>query len=245
MRQYNAVILAGGKCPWLQNIANTDIPVFAEIGGKKVIERLIDALKIGRINRIMLAGAEYGGLEHAPAGADLPETSALAAEALAEDKDILFVSGDLPLLTPAAVNDFLSRCERIPGGKLYYPVIPKDAVLDKYPGAERTYGTVTDGIFTGGNIMLLDPSVIPAGLKKAKEIFLLRKSPFALCTWLGWSFIFKVLFHRLSAKAIEDRVTGILGFPCRTIVSDFAEIGMDMDKPQDFYLAAKYLAGEK
>ncbi len=227
------------------NIANTSVPVFAEIGGKKVIDRLTDALSIGRINRIMLAGAEYGDLEHSPAGSDLPETSALAAQALSEDTDILFVSGDLPLLTPAAVNDFLSQCERNPGGKLYYPVIPKDAVLARYPDAERTYGTVTDGIFTGGNIMLLDPSVIPEGLKKAKEIFLLRKSPFALCTWLGWSFIFKVLFHRLSAKAIEDRVSGILGFPCRAIISDFAEIGMDMDKPADFYLAGKYLTGEK
>ncbi|MCD8175223.1 MAG: NTP transferase domain-containing protein [Phascolarctobacterium sp.] len=246
MIKYNAVILAGGKAPWLRNITNTDMPVFAEIGGKKVIDRLLDALAVGRINRVMLAGAKYTGVEHCPAGVDLPETAALATEALGDEDYILFVSGDLPLLTDCAVNDFLAQCEKDrQQSKLYYPVIPRDAVLSRYPDAQRTYGTVTDGVFTGGNVMLLDPVVIPPGLKKAKEIFALRKSPFALCTWLGWSFIFKVIFHRLSTEDIEKRVTGILGFPCRTIISDFAEIGMDMDKSSDFYIAEKYLTGEK
>ena len=58
---------------------------------------------------------------------------------------------------------------------------------------------------------------------------------------LGVGFILKFLFHRLTLADVEKRGSLVVGFEVRAIVSDFAEVGMDVDKPADWKLAQKYL----
>ena len=41
---YNAVILAGGKTPWLQKAVGTNIRALAPLGGRRMVEYIIDAL---------------------------------------------------------------------------------------------------------------------------------------------------------------------------------------------------------
>jgi hypothetical protein len=40
---------------------------------------------------------------------------------------------------------------------------------------------------------------------------------------------------------VEKRGSLVVGFEGKAIVSDFAEVGMDVDKPADWELAQKYL----
>ena len=58
---------------------------------------------------------------------------------------------------------------------------------------------------------------------------------------LGLGFIFKFLFHCLTLDDVEKRGSLVVGFDGKAIVSSFAEVGMDVDKPEDFALAEKYL----
>ena len=44
---YNAVILAGGKTPWLQKAVGTNIRALAPLGGRRMVEYIIDALDQG------------------------------------------------------------------------------------------------------------------------------------------------------------------------------------------------------
>ena len=49
---YNAVILAGGKTPWLQKAVGTNIRALAPLGGRRMVEYIIDALdQSGQIGR--------------------------------------------------------------------------------------------------------------------------------------------------------------------------------------------------
>lgn len=255
MRQYDAFILAGGSSPWL--LADNDTPYrcLAIINGRRFIDYIVAALQgSGCICRIVIAASPEAlqklegtlppGVGLCPAAATLPATAYAAAEYLGADSSakLLGVCDDIPLLTPAAVTDFLQQCERYPAGQLYYPIIPKRACLESFPQAKRTYGKLKDGVFTGGNMMLVDKSVIPRGQAKANEIFALRKSPLRLANWLGWGMIIKALLHILTIEEAERRFSEIMDMDSKAIVTRYAEIGMDIDKPGDLQLARKYLA---
>lgn len=252
---YDAVILAGGHAAWLQDVAGTDIRCLARLNNKRILDYLTEALQAsGRIRRIMLA-APAGALssQDLPAGVelcdaekDMPTTAKKAADALGCQEKLLFVCDDIPMLHGAAINDFLDKCEANPDRQVYYPVIPRSVCEKDYPDAQRTYAKLADGIFTGGNMMVVDAAIIPQGLAKAREIFARRKNPFALCKWLGFSFILKFLLHRLTLQGAEQRTSELLELPCKVVVSRYAEVGMDIDKPADWNLLAGYLgAAEK
>lgn len=250
----DAFILAGGLSPWLKPLTGTEHRCLAKIGDKRIIDYIIDALqKSGSIRKIVVAARKEvlpelratlpDDILLCEAEGDLPATAYAAAQALGEDstEKLLGVCDDIPLLTPLAVREFLADCKRYPQGELYYPIIPKDACLASFPDAQRTYGKLADGVFTGGNMMLVAKKVIPPGQQKAKEIFARRKSPLKLCNWLGWSFIVKLLLHRLTVADAEKRTTQLMEMNCKAIITRHAGVGMDIDKPSDLELAKKYL----
>ncbi len=253
-QQYDAFILAGGNSPWLKPLYNVGSLILAPLGGKRVIDRLLTTLKAsGRIRTIVIAttknamaaleGTLPEGVLVCEASDSLPSTCLAAANLLGEavTPKILGICDDIPLVTPEGLNDFLDQCERFPTGQMYYPLIPKDACLKAFPEAHRTFGTVTDGTFTGGNMMLIECAVIPRTLQKGREIYALRKSPFKLANWLGWSFILRAITRSLSVAMCEERFSTIMGTESHAIITQYAEIGMDIDKKEDIEAAEAYL----
>ena len=254
MQQYDAVVLAGGRAPWLKELCGTEHRCLAPIAGRRMLDYILDALqKSGRVQRIVVAadaeaitqleGTLPANVTTCPAESDMPATAYAAVMALGESgsQNVLFACDDIPLLTAAGVQDFIQQCERVPGKGIYYTIIPKDACLKSYPDAKRTFGTVTDGTFTGGNLLLVGREVVLNSQKLTREIFSLRKSPLRLANWLGWSFILKAVFRRLSINEAEKRFSHIMHTPSKAIITNFAEIGMDVDKPEDLRLIEKYL----
>ena len=255
MQQYDAVILAGGRAPWLKELCGTEHRCLAPLAGRRMIDYIIEALqKSGKIRRVVVAtnaeaialleGTLPAGVTTCLSEGDMPATAYAAAMALGEDcsQGILFACDDIPLLSSAGVQDFLQQCEAIPGQGIYYAIIPKEACLERYPDAQRTFGRVTDGVFTGGNLMLITKEVVINSQQLGREIFALRKSPFGLANWLGWSFILKAVLHRLSISEAEQRFSHIMHTPSKAIITSYAEIGMDVDKPEDLKLVENYLS---
>lgn len=253
--QYDAVILAGGRAPWLQEICGTEHRCLAPLAGRRMVDYIIAALqKSGCIRRIVIAtnadaiaqleGTLPEGVSTCLSEGDMPATAYAAAMALGEDcsEGILFACDDIPLLTSEGVQDFLQQCAATPGKGIYYAIIPKEACVKRFPDAKRTFGTVTDGTFTGGNLMLINKEVVINSQQLGREIFALRKSPFGLANWLGWSFILKAVFRRLSISAAEERFSQIMHTPSKAIITEYSEIGMDVDKPADLKLIEQYLS---
>ncbi len=249
---YNAVILGGGRSPWLLPLAGTDVLCLAEVGGRRLLDLQVAALEqSGRVKKIVLAIEKEALSKAGPlppevkaisAGTTLPDTCLKAAAYLNEPEEkILFVCQDIPLISGAAVRDFLERCEALPTGELYYPAIPKAACEAAYPETRRTYIRIKEGCFTGGNMMLVASSVIPRGQAKAKELFALRKKPWRFCRWLGWDFIFKLLFCTLTAAQAEERMSSLMKMDSRLIFSPYPEIGVDVDKVTDWALLQKII----
>lgn len=246
---YNAIILAGGKTPWLKEAVGTNIRALAPLNGRRMIEYIIDALdKSGKIDQIIVAAdaSEWEGAVLpqraklvAVKSKSMPETALAAAKTLPSSGKILFVCDDIPLLTAASLKDFLEQAEQTTADA-HYPIIPEADCVRTFPGAKRTYVKLVDGKFTGGNIMLLEAGKMASCMAKAQDIFARRKKPWQLCSWLGFVFILKFLLKRLTINDIEKRVTKLLGFQGKAIITHYPEIGMDVDKEADWQLMQQY-----
>jgi len=257
MKKYEAVILAGGRAPWLLPLAGTDIRSLALIHGKPIIRYIMEALQAsGRVDKIYvvtdtacLEALAKAGIEgYVPVTCNKPtlaEVGLVAANAVEADKPenhkIVFVCDDIPLLTAEAVNGFLDQCEAEPDGDMYYSIIRKETCEKQYPEGKRTYGPLSDGTFTGGNMTLLTQAAIAKTQGMAKLLYENRKHPVKLCELLGWWLVVRALCHCLSSMDVEKRCSEIMGTCCKAIITEHACIGMDMDKQADWELMNRLL----
>ena len=251
---YRVILLAGGFAPWLKPLAGTDIRCLAEVNHKPLLEYIVTALyQSQRVRSILVVAPEQAlsalaavvpkGVSVCAAGDNLPHTAGRALDVLqaAAAERILFVCDDIPLLTAAAVEDFLQQCEHHPDKEAFYPIIPREACEKAFPQVKRTYGRLKDGVFTGGNMMLLSAGMVRGTMQQGEECFAMRKSPLKLCRWLGLGFICRLFLHLLDTHQVQERVSELMGFPCQVIISQFAELGVDVDKPSDWDLIQEQL----
>jgi len=248
MKQYHAVILAGATSPWLNCLAGTPYRISAKINGKKILNYIVDALQnSGCIDRIMLAAPKEAaldlpyGVEHTLSESALPDTAFAGSKALNDGGKLLFVTDDIPFLTSEAIIDFLGRCEENIDMQLQYPLIYKESCERAYPGVQRTYVCFKEGRFTGGNLTLCDRNIISDGQRVAKKIFDMRKSPFKMAKWVGWSFVCRFMLHKIALSEANEMASKMTGFRCQSVLTKYAEIGMDLDKPSDWQIMTKLM----
>ena len=179
-------------------------------------------------------------VKFAPAGSSLMETFSNGVALLSGVEKVLVVTADLPLLTPEAVDSFIELCSR-ETADLYYPVVPRGTVESRFSQTCRTYVTLREGVFTGGNIFLVNPTAAKRCLVKGQELVNLRKSPFKLCRLVGFMFLLKFLTRTLSIKEGEKKVSQLLGLMGRVVVLDYSEVGVDVDKAEDLELVKQVL----
>lgn len=247
--EIDAIILAGGNADGLAE--SVSCKGIVPIRGRPMVEYVIDAVRASeRIREIAVVLPDPGQSEwQGKVGkvvvnyGSVVDNFLSAADALSGHADrILALSGDVPLLTPQAIDNYLAACEPF-DADLYYPIVRRADVERKFPGTQRTYMHLHDGVFTGGNIGLLNPAAISANRDLMESVFNSRKSPLKLVRILGLSFIFKFLLRRLTVAELEDKVSEIIGGKGRAVVVEYPEIGFDVDKPADLELAARFISG--
>ncbi len=257
IERVNAVVLAGGGGIRQASGAEAGVNKAAvEIGPAKMVEYVVAALRsspgVAAVVVVIpeqLRGAWRGdeGVLFAEPGPTPLGSFANGVSVLDGLPDrggtewILACTGDIPFLTPEAVADFLERC-RQREADLYYPIIPRQAAEQRFPGVRRTYARLRDGVFTGGNLFLVRRGIIERCLPRAEEFVRLRKKPLALAGLVGMGILLKYLCGSLSVADAERRVSSLFGIRGAAVVTPYAEIGVDVDKDSDLELARKLLA---
>lgn len=247
----DAVILAGAlNSGSLRAVSSAEYEAAIEIAGRPMLDYVVQALKnVAALRRIVIVGNESALTpairEQVSAviepGATLIDSLIQGLHAINATEPVLVATSDIPLITREAVEDFLSRCRR-KDGEIYYSFVPKEQNEAKYPGVQRTYVTLKEGTFTGGNLALIDPRVIRDNAPMLRKAALLRKKPWQLCKMLGWRYLWKLLWGRLTIAEIEQRVTAIFAIKAVGVISPYPEVGIDVDKPSDFRLASEVLS---
>lgn len=242
---YDAIVLAGGEnSGQLSEFSSQPYEAMIEIEGKPMVTFVTAALaNTPQVDRIFVLGPAQmlekcsfpEKVEVLEGGKTIIQTIQRGMTALGHERKTLVVTADIPLLTSAAIEDFLSKCAESEAD-LYYPIVKKELNDRYYPGNRRTYVRFTDGIYTGGNIFLVNPAIVPQCLQVAEKLIEHRKNPFQLCRILGWGFVLQFLLGTLSIPKVKERVAQLLGIQGAVVHSRYPELGIDVDKPSDLEL---------
>lgn len=242
----NAVVLAGSS----DNEKLPNKPLL-KIKDKPMVLYVTDALKATkRIDNILIVGDEIKLREYYKEDKNVSiinesesffHNLIMGVNAYKEEKRILVVTSDIPMITSEAINDFIDKASSI-GGDFCYPIVDKEANNRKYPEAKRTYARLKEGSFTGGNIIYINPKIIDGFMDKAQEVIGNRKKVLKLAKMLGWKFTIRFLLGNLTIPKIEKRVSEMLGIDARAVISEYPEIGNDVDKPSDVEMVQNYIA---
>jgi GTP:adenosylcobinamide-phosphate guanylyltransferase len=243
--QLNVVILAGGKPGESLAVAhNVPVKALIPINGHPMSWYVLKALRSsGMVGRIVYVGPSVPELEdlydiHLPARGEMLENLEAGLGALPTSNRVMVATADIPLLSPEAVRDVVSRDS---GTGLVYPVISEAACERAFPGGKRTYAKLRNGKFTGGNLFLLEPGLVGAFMPRLKQVISNRKNPLAIAGMIGIDTLLKFPFGMLTITELEQKISKILGVPASALITEFAEVGFDVDKPEDLELTLQKL----
>lgn len=248
----NVLVLAGAQHEGFES----KLPAGAyraglQIGGRSMLETAFSAIaSLPDRGRVVLVGpgelAPPGGyglpVEVLPPAGDLLDNLRRGLAALPREEQVLVMAADQPLLTRAALEDFLANCRRRTAD-IYYPIIRREVYEAAYPGSVRTYLRVRDGMFTGGNVVLLTPAVFTRHEGLIARAVAGRKHPWRLGRLLGPGFLLGLLFRRYTVAQIEERVAVRLGLRGAAVESRFSEMGFDVDSDADMEWIQFYWGG--
>lgn len=242
-----SVILAGGgkkdKTSFLQDKAT--IP----IKGIPMIFYVIDSLKKSNyIDRILVVGNQecLQPIIGTEVEDILQQESSMMDNLLKgltflkEENQVLILTCDIPLIHRKVVDHFIEAALQTEAD-IYYPIVEKSRCTSYYPDARRTYVTLRDGIFTGGNMVLLSPHVVDKIKATAELLIKYRKNPIQMSRVLGFKFTIKLLMKKLTIKELETHIRKRFGIQVKAIISQDPEIANDIDKIEDIHLLEKYM----
>lgn len=252
--KFDALVVAGGKNNGsLKDLSNKEYESLIEIANKPMAQHVIKAVKgVKEIDKVAVVGPrEFAKYIDDQDLVIEPEEVLInniknGIEALNSEHHILIVTADIPLIRSDIIIDFIKKCKNEKEYDLFYPVISKENNMKKYPDVERTYVHLKEGIYTGGNLVIVSPEIIQGPLDWYDKILSLRKKPFKMSQLLGFKFIIKFIFRQLTIKEVEERISDIIGHKCKALMVEYPEIGFDVDKPSDLKLMReKYFKQKK
>lgn len=154
------------------------------------------------------------------------------------DSRVLMLTSDIPLITGEIVDRFIRKCEPH-NAFFYYPIILKENILKKYPETIRSYVNLKEGIYCGGNIVIVGKPVFDRNRQLLDELYRNRKDVKKYISILGAKFLLKYLMKSLTVNEIEKKAAEIVGYPVKGIVIEDPEIMIDLDKLSDYELISQ------
>lgn len=232
--------LAGGSSEKLE--ANI------EIAGKPMVAYILEALKkVPRVGQMYLVGPKEGLAQYEdeqvrliPPGQDLFENVQIGLDHV-ETEFALICASDIPLVTPAILEDLLDKCLQT-GADFCYPVSEKKDCDAAFPGVKRTYVVLKEGTYTGGNVFFVRKAVTQKAWPMVEKMIAYRKQPLKMASVVGFWLLLKLMLKQAKVTEFESKVGHILGIRPKAILGASPEIGVDVDKPSDLELCRRILA---
>jgi len=243
----DAVVLAGGDGAVID--PQSRFKGLLPIAGRPMVAWVVDALRatenVAEIAVVVPSAEDLGAWVDSVdklvvADGDFLENVLAGVGAFRNDRPTLVVTGDIPALTPEAVDDFVLR-SMATGAEFTYPLIRKSDMLEQFPGSVRTFVKLINAEVTGGNMMLVNPFLVAQNKSIGQKLFDTRKSAIKMARVIGFRFVLKLALGRLEVREVEAKLAELLGGPSAAIYTPFASIGADVDKPADVVVAERVL----
>lgn len=240
----NVIILAGGN-----GIGESYAKAFSDINGKPMIQYVIEAFKqVKNIGKIVVVGSQQETPETVKdtvdavveGGSNIIHSVMNGIRHFSDNEFVLVSSADIPMITKDAIEDFILKSKES-GADFCYPIVDKKINQQKHPDIRRTYIRTKQGEFTGGNIMYINVEAFEKGEDLGQKLFAARKNPFQLASIMGITTVFGLLTGKLSITTLEKKFSKALDIKAKAIISDYSEIGNDVDTEKDLTYVRNYL----
>ncbi|MHA1686288.1 MAG: cytidylyltransferase domain-containing protein [Candidatus Heimdallarchaeaceae archaeon] len=227
-----------------------------KIGDKELLRYIVEALhKSGSIRDIYLAGITKDQIEF-----DFPVTYLeISSEMPLVDKVdywikkylepkgplselVILVNGDIPAVTPESISWFIEECKK-QKADFHYSVVEKEEMEKQFPNSGRTFARLKDGSFCGADIFGIDPTTIDLHKEKIRELQKRRKSFIRQAFFVSPIKAIRVILHKATLEEVGQLAGKALKMKVHLIKAPYAEIAMDIDKPQQFDQLQSYLQG--
>jgi GTP:adenosylcobinamide-phosphate guanylyltransferase len=241
----DAIIIAGG-------IPEPDEPLYEytqgqpkallDIAGKPMVQWILDALSGAEtIDRVVLIGlSEEDSLECTKEityvsnqGGMLQNVRAGMEKVLEINPDanhVLGVSSDIPAINSEMV-DWMVKENEGTDLDLYYTVIRRKVMEERFPNSNRSYTRLKDAEVCGGDMNMIRATTVRTNDELWDRIVAARKNVFKQAALLGYGNLILLLSRQLTIDGAVKRVTKRMDITGRAVFSPYAEIGMDVDKP--------------
>ncbi len=241
----DAVVLAGG-------IPKPDDPLYAytqgkpkallDIAGKPMAQWVLDALSgAAAVERIYLIGlTEEDGLHAAKPITYLPNQGSMLANILAGLRAILrdrpdaeytlLASTDIPTITPEMVDWVASNARQLQADLVYH-VVPREVMEKRFPGSHRTYLRLKDMEVCGADLNVVRTSMANTNTEIFDRLIAARKHPLRQAAIIGWKTLLMIALRRWTLAQVVAAASARGNLRGVGVVSPYAEMAMDADKP--------------
>ncbi len=252
----DAIVTAGGvpgPGEPLYELTQGRSKALLEIEGRPMGQWVLDALSTStQVGRVVITGLDAGsGLRCTHPLVFLPNQGSMMDNILAGVRKlfeldsatdrVMIVSSDVPAVTPQII-DWVAQSSLESEHDIYYSVITRAVMEARFPGSRRTYVHLKDMELCGGDV-----NVVRAGLALSdrglwRQIIAERKNPLKQASLIGFDTLWMVLFRQFTLQAAAARAGERLGLRARAMLSPYAELGMDVDKPHQLEIIRADLA---
>jgi len=213
-----------------------------DVGGKAMIQWVLDALNGAKsVEDIILVGLEnlkgitsqkrihpvpnQGGMfENIKAGTE--KLSALNPEA----KYFLMCSSDIPAITADMVEWVIKKAKES-DHDLYFNVVERETMEKRFPGANRTFAKLRGAEVCGADMGVLRAKAVTHNEELWIRLAASRKSVLKQAALIGFDTLLMFLFRTMNLEQVARQGSKRVGIKARAIISPYAELAMDVDKP--------------
>ncbi|HNB54145.1 MAG TPA: nucleotidyltransferase family protein [Anaerolineales bacterium] len=224
-----------------------------ELAGKPMVQWVLDALGASKkVDHIVVVGLnENSGLTSNKPLYYLPNQGGMLENILAGAQKLLTihpasqtmvsVSSDVPALTGEIMDWLVGEVEKS-DHDVFYNVIPRETMENRFPGSKRTFTKFKDIEICGGDVTAFRTRMLTTEGGVWRELIEARKNVLKQAAIIGWGTFFLLFTRQLTLQGAVERVSQRLEINAKLLKSPYPEVGMDVDKPYQMEMLQNELA---
>jgi len=252
-----AVVLAGGKIDQddlLFGKIDSDKKSMVSISGKPMVQWVVDALcDSNSVDQLYIMGlTESDGIKASKPVEYLEDQggifdnirhgSQVIANRTGYDETIFIVSGDIPGLKPNMV-DWLANQVEADKYDLYYSIAPRIVMEKVFPESNRSYIHLKDVEICGGDINVINTNLFQKESDLWIKLSESRKSPMRQAGMIGIFTLLLIFLRVITLERVVGRICKKLNIRGKALITPYAEMAMDIDKPHQLSQMEAFLSG--
>ncbi|MDH5402070.1 MAG: hypothetical protein OEY49_06230 [Candidatus Heimdallarchaeota archaeon] len=233
----------------LLEASGVDNKAFIDLAGKPMLYHVLEAVENAKfVNNIYITGLTESEIdfkftkhvEYLPGGGDntfdtLSSTIYYLLKKENPPEFICNITSDIPLITSEMIDNTIESIDWSLDADVYYTMISRKALYDKYPDVHKKPLSLTDGVFFGGDVHIFRPEAIIGRESYLRTLMERRKKFVGMARLMGPWNTFKFAFKKTSMRDITRKIWQLMGLKW-AIVFAYPEFIMDLDYLDDLEL---------